>query len=239
MNNTIPDIVQGHEIWLEYEMQQLIIGKAFECKLLLGHNMAKDGVADAKKVKAAVINSRKKEDLPVDTTDSCLAVKFIPDLETSHIVVVEYDAGIYTVTEDGWFKGPKKDYVNVKRSGHYYQYAKTIISVCGNEKINPVTGQELEIIPAGIGHYHVGDTIELKVLYDGAALVNSALTAAVGGNGGKSIEAAVGADGTAAVFLDQPGNWMFKVRHADPSKGIEYRYDEKVITAVFTIMGVH
>jgi len=64
------------------------------------------------------------------------------------------------------------------------------------------------------------------------------LTAAVSGNDGKGMESAIDADGMAAVSLDRTGNWMFKVRHADPSKGVEDRYDEKVITAVFTVMDV-
>jgi uncharacterized GH25 family protein len=127
----------------------------------------------------------------------------------------------------------------VKRSGRYYQYAKTVITGDGIKGLNPQVGDELEIIPTAFGHHHTGDNIRLNILYDGAALKESTVTAAAGGIEGHEIEAATDADGMVSIKLDKPGNWMFKVRHADPDKGVEDQYDEKVITAVFTIMGVH
>ncbi|BBO89597.1 DUF4198 domain-containing protein [Desulfosarcina ovata] len=133
----------------------------------------------------------------------------------------------------------KKDYENVKRSGYYYQYAKTIVPGHGVEASSQAIGQELEIIAMGDGHYHVDEAITLKVLYDGAVLAGGALTVAVSGDNGQGLETVLGADGTAIVPLDQPGNWMFKVRHADPAKGVDDQYDEKVITSVLTVMNVH
>ncbi|WP_305064527.1 hypothetical protein [Methanococcoides sp.] len=56
---------------------------------------------------------------------------------------------------------------------------------------------------------------------------------------GDAVEATTDSDGVALIKLDKSGNWMFKVRYADLGKGIEDQYDEKVITAVLTVMGIH
>ena len=239
-NKKMPDIVRGHEIWLEHDMQHVHVGEMVECKVLFGHNMAIDGLADIEGVKAAVFDPvNKKHDLIADSGDGCLIVRFDPVNEGYHTVAVEYDAGIYTVTDEGWHKGPKSDYENVKSSGYYYQYARTIISGHGSKDLNPLIGHELEIIPLGFRHYHAGEEIQLKVLYDGAALPEAVITAAFSGSENDAVEVATDSDGIALIKLDRSGNWMFKVGHADPGKGVEDQYDEKVITAVLTVMGVH
>ena len=236
----MPDIVRGHEIWLEHDMRHVHLGKTVECKLLLGHNMAVDGVADVENVKAAVFDpANEKHDLVVDAGDDCLIVRFDPVIDGYHTVAAEYDAGIYTVTDDGWHRGPKSDYENVKRSGYYYQYAKTVLSGHGAKELNPIIGHELEIIPLYFRHYHAGEEIELQVLYDGAALVGGVITAAVSGDEGDAASASTDSDGIASIKLDKSGNWMFKVRHTDSGKGALDQYDEKVITAILTVMGVH
>ncbi|MBF0377479.1 MAG: DUF4198 domain-containing protein [Desulfamplus sp.] len=239
-NYAVPDVVRGHEIWLEHSNHPMIMGDEFECNIAFGHNMNRDGEAQIDKIKAAVYTPQsKKVDLQVFNKNDDLIINFKPVLKGNYTVTAEYDAGIYTVTEDGWQRGPKKNYVNVKRSGYYYQYAKAVISGYEVEKASPVIGQELEIIPLNVGHYHVEDVIKLKVFYEGTPLADGILTAAVGGKHGKAVELPIDKDGMISVSLDIPGNWMFKVRHSDKSKSAEDEYDEKVITTVFTLMGVH
>lgn len=236
----MPDIVRGHEVWLEHDMQHVHIKDTVECKLLFGHNMAIDGLAEIENVKASVFDPfNEKHDLAVDSGDDCLVLRFDPVYDGYHTIAVEYDAGIYTVTDEGWHKGPKNDYDNVKRSGYYYQYARTIISGHGSKDLNPVIGHELEVVPIGFRHYHAGEDIELKVLYDDAAFEKCVITAACGGSEDDAFEVTTDSDGIALVKLDKSGNWIFKVIHADTGKGIEDQYDEKVITAVLTVMGVH
>ena len=236
----MPEIVRGHEIWIEHDMRHVHVGETVECKLLFGHNMKVDGLAVVENVKATVFNkANEKCDLVVDAGDNCLIARFTPEVDGYHTVAVEYDAGIYTVTDEGWQKGLKKNYKNVKSSGYYYQYAKTIISGHGSKNLNPVIGHELEIIPVDFRHYHAGEEIQLKVLYDRAALIEGVITAAFGGSEGDAVEATTDSYGNALIKLDKSGNWMFKVRHADPGKSIEDQFDEKVITASLTVMGVH
>jgi uncharacterized GH25 family protein len=240
LNKNMPDIVRGHEIWLEHNMRHVHVGETVECKLLFGHNMKIDGVAVVENVKATVFDpANEKHDLAVDAGDDGLVVRFDPVLDGYYTIAVEYDAGIYTITEEGWQKGPKKNYEKVKSSGYYYQYAKTIISGHGSKKLNPVLGHELEIIPIDFRHYHAGEEIGLQVLYDGRVLQDAMINATYRGREGDAIETKTDAEGKATLRLEKEGNWLFKVRHSDPGKGVKDQYDEKVITAVLTVMGVH
>ncbi|RZN34689.1 MAG: DUF4198 domain-containing protein [Methanosarcinales archaeon] len=238
----VQDIVRGHEIWLEHDKLHAHPGDMVECKLFLGHNMVVDGMPDLKNVKAALFDPEgQKQDLAVDAGDDCLIMRFDPVLDGYHSVAVEYDAGIYSVTDDGGHVGPKSDYENVKSSGYYCQYARLIVSVGhgGPKELNLIPGHELEIIPVDFRHYHAGEAIELQVMYDGAALAGAVIDAASGGDGSDAASETTDSDGIASIKLDKSGNWMFKVRHTDPDKGVENRYDEKMITAVLSVMGVH
>ncbi|MEA1864464.1 MAG: hypothetical protein U9N46_04605 [Euryarchaeota archaeon] len=81
----MPDIVHGHEIWLEQDIRHAHVGETVECKLLLGHNMAVDGMADLKNVKAALYDpANEKHDLVVDTGDDCLILRFDPVIDGYH-----------------------------------------------------------------------------------------------------------------------------------------------------------
>lgn len=238
---TIPDVVRGHEIWLENAKKYGSDGSAFECSLLFGHNMQVDGLADALHAKAVVIApDTARHDLVITAMDTALKMEFQPTLSGEHLVAAEYDAGIYTVNEAGWHKGPKKDFSNVKRSGHYYQYAKNVVTGIGANMASHPVGHELEIVPVQWRHhYHIDDVITLQVIYEGAALSEGVVTVAVGGDGGNGIDLPIAWDGMMSFTFPRPGNWMFKVRHTDLSKGVDGMFDEKVITAVFTVMNVH
>jgi uncharacterized GH25 family protein len=236
------DIVRGHEIWLEHDKLHAHPGDTIECKLLLGHNMVVDGMANINNVKATLFDPEgQKHDLAADAGDGCLILRFDPVLNGHHTIAVEYDAGIYTVTDDGWHRGPKSDYENVKGSGYYHQYARLIVSVGhgGPKDLNSIPGHELEIIPVDFRHYHAGEAIELQVIYDGAALAGAVINAASGGDGSDAASATTDSGGIASIKLDRSGNWIFKVRHTDPGKSASGQYDEKVITAVLSVMGVH
>jgi len=254
----VPEIVRGHEIWLEHNMRHLLVGETVECNLLFGHNMKVDGKAVLENVKATVFDSaNEKRDLVVDAGDNCLIARFTPEVDGHHTVAVEYDAGIYTVTDEGWQKGPKSNYENVKSSAYYSQFAKIILPVRWvpypgtREAANVIlpaherkeykleTGQELEIIPLEFRHFHVGHDITLKILYEGRVLQDAMIIATYSGLEGKIIETKTDAEGKATFKFEKEGNWFFKVRHSDPEKGVKDQYDEKVITAVLTVMKLH
>jgi len=204
--------------------------------------MAVDGIAELPSAKAYVIDpENNRTALDIVSGENALEMTFRPTLAGNHLLTAEYDAGIYTVTGDGWQKGPKKNFSDVKSSHYHYQYAKSIAAVAGGgeKAADEVIGQELEIVPSGVGHYHVGDSIAFKVLYEGAALSTGTLTAASSIDSAASVDVAIPPDGMLSFTFDRPGHWMFKVRHTDPEKRKEGFFDEKVVTSVFTVMDVH
>lgn len=225
----IPDIVRGHEVWIEYGMHSISEGDMAECKLCFGHNMKSERAVEIEKVKPVVFDTRGKEyNAHVGTGGDHLLVRFNPESEGYHTLGIEYNSGILNLPHPG-LEGPK----------YYQQYTKTIVPV-GRfmEEYDRMVGHELEIVPLDYQQYNIGDNILLKVLYDGRALAGATLYAIYVGNEDNPIEVQTDHEGRAAVELENGGKWMFKVMHRDPEKSVHDRYDEKVMTATFTVMDV-
>lgn len=229
-----------NEMWIEYAVKNGLEERTFDGRLCFGRNMAVDGIADLHHARAWVIDpDNHRERLEIAPGETALEMTFRPRLNGNHMLVAEYDAGIHTVPAAGGQKEPNKNFSGVGRTGHYYQYAKSIISGVGPNRVGEVIGQELEILPLGWRHCHVGDSIALKVLYDGQMLTTGTLTAVSSTDHGPGAAYAIPPHGWVTVTLDRPGHWMFKVRHVDPGKGKEGIFDEKVVTSVYTVMDVH
>ncbi|MCK4819672.1 DUF4198 domain-containing protein [bacterium] len=225
----LPDIVRGHEIWLEHDMHKISQGNIVECDLCFGHNMISESAVDIKKVKSVVFDTLGENyDVDVSAADNHLLMRFTPAHEGYHTIGVEYNGGILNLPHPG-LEGPK----------YYYQYTKIIILVghC-QEEYDLTAGHELEIIPLDYRQYKVGESILLRVLYDRRALPDVTVYAIYTGNEENPIEVQTDHEGKVAVELEKDGKWMFKVVHRDPEKSVTDRYDEKVMTATFTIMDI-
>jgi uncharacterized GH25 family protein len=240
----IPDIVRGHEIWVEHSMQNVSPGDLIECNLCFGHNMKSDKAVRVDKVTPSVSGTwGENHAVEVSTTENHLVMQFTPAFEGYHIIGVEYDGGILNLPHPG-LEGPK----------YYQQYTKTILPVgdcqirncqaedcqvgnCQTEH-DLTVGHELEIIPLGYRQYKVGEHIQLKVLYDRHALPNTTVYGIHAGNRENPVEVTTDQEGMVDIELEKGGKWMFKVGHRDPEKGVTGLYDKKVITATFTIMEV-
>lgn len=226
---SIPDIVRGHEIWVEHGMHNISRGDVVACSLCFGHNMVSESAVEIKKVNAYVFDIRGKNyDVDISTSDDHLSIQFTPELEGYHTIGVEYNGGILDLPHPG-LEGPKC----------YHQYTKTVIPVgrC-QEEYELTLGHELEIIPLDYRQYGVGEHILLKVLYDRRALPDATVYAIYVGNEDNPIEVQTDHEGKVSVELEKNGKWMFKVLHRDPEKSVKDRYDEKVMTATFTVMDI-
>ena len=229
LDEEIPDIVRGHEVWIEYDGHSIPPGGGVECKLCFGHNMKSESAVEIEKVKPIVFDGLGKEyDAHVGAGDDHLLVRFTPERDGYHSLGVEYNGGILNLPHPG-LEGPK----------YYQQYTKTIIPVGRpREEYDMMIGHELEIVPLDYRQYHVGDDILLKVLYDGRALAGATIYAIYVGNEDDPIEVQTDHYGRTSVELEAGGKWMFKVMHRDPEKSAQDRYDEKVMTATFTVMDI-
>lgn len=231
----LPDIVRGHEIWVEHGMPNISSGEPVVCDLCFGHNMKSDKAVQVEKVTPAVFSSTGVDyAVELSTAEDHLLIQFTPVFAGYHTIGVEYDGGILNLPHPG-LEGPK----------YYCQYTKTIIPV-GNsqaeensqEEYNPRLGHELEIIPLGYRQYEAGEYILLKVLYDQNALPDATVYGIHTDNREQPLEVRTDQEGMAEIKLEKGGKWMFKVGHRDPEKGVKDLYDTKVMTATFTIMDV-
>ncbi|MCC4770479.1 DUF4198 domain-containing protein [Methanosarcina sp. DH2] len=241
----IPDIVRGHEIWVEHGMQNVSPGDPVVCDLCFGHNMKSDKAVQVEKVTPAISGTwGENHEVEVSTAEDHLLMQFIPAFAGYHTIGVEYDGGILNLPHPG-LEGPK----------YYQQYTKTILPVgdcqVGNCQIvncqaggncqaeyDPTVGHELEIIPLGYRQYKVGEHILLKILYDGHGLPDIIVYGIHAGNRENPIEVTTDQEGMVDIELEKGGKWMFKVGYRDPEKGVKDLYDKKVMTATFTIMDV-
>lgn len=239
----IPDIVRGHEIWVEHDMQNVSPGDPVACHLCFGHNMKSDKAVQVEKVTPAVFSAwGENRAVEVSAASDHLLMQFIPAFGGYHTIGVEYDGGILNLPHPG-LEGPK----------YYQQYTKTILPVCqvwdsqaggcqveGIYQTKPdlIVGHELEIIPLGYRQYKVEEHILLKILYDGHGLPDVTVYGIHTGNQEKPLEGTTDREGMVEFELEKGGKWMFKVGHRDPEKGVKGLYDKKVMTATFTIMNV-
>jgi|GEM_PF-1600536 len=235
----LPDIVRGHEIWVEHGMQNVSPGDPVACDLCFGHNMKSDKAVQVEKVTPAVFSTRgENRAVEVSAAEDHLLIQFIPAFAGYHTIGVEYDGGILNLPHPG-LEGPK----------YYQQYTKTILQVEDCQQVNcqtkdlqgeydRIVGHELEIIPLGYRQYKVGEHILLKVLYDGHGLPDATVYGIHTGNQENPIEGTTDQEGLVDIELEKDGKWMFKVGHRDSEKGVKGLYDKKVMTATFTIMNI-
>lgn len=54
---SIPDIVRGHDIWVEHDMHNIFKGDMVACKLCFGHNMVSESAVEIKSVNPAVFDT--------------------------------------------------------------------------------------------------------------------------------------------------------------------------------------
>jgi len=225
----IPDIVRGHEIWVEHGMQNVSPGDPVVCDLCFGHNMKSDKAIKIEKVTPAIFGTwGENHAVEVSIAENRLLMQFTPAFEGYHTIGVEYDGGILNLPHPG-LEGPK----------YYHQYTKTIIAAGDCQAEYDLTvGHELEISPLGYRQYKVGEHILLKVLYDRYALPDATVYGIHIGNQENPIEVTTDQEGIVDIELEKGGKWMFKVGYGDTEKGVKGLYDKKVMTATFTIMNV-
>jgi len=115
----IPDIVRGHEIWVEHGMQNVFPGDPVACDLCFGHNMKSDKAIQVEKVSPAIFSARgENRAVEVSAAEDHLLMQFTPAFAGYNIIGVEYDGGILNLPHPG-LEGPK----------YYQQYTKTILQV--------------------------------------------------------------------------------------------------------------
>ncbi|RLI73167.1 hypothetical protein DRO97_08000 [Archaeoglobales archaeon] len=158
----------NHEAWIECQQR----GRAY---LKWGHLPETDGKLDPKSIKRAfVIDAEGNEKAMVVGSDKeasskgGLFLEFNAEKEGVYTIAVEYDRGIYSVTEDNkWIFG-EKSYVaslgyTVKESRWICGFAKAY-AIVGDYEDRVTAGLEFEII-GDIKKFKSGDKIKVQLFF--------------------------------------------------------------------------
>jgi uncharacterized GH25 family protein len=216
----------GHEIWLS---DAKTIDSGAELSLSFGHNMKLDGSVDPKRIMPLVYTPAGTILTPsIATDEDRYMIKFSAEGDGYYTAIADMSAVVISQTAEGHQIGPKHQFKNVTYAGAFHQMAKRVIPIgeAGEFKGDLVHGI-LEIVPSK-PMMEVGGEAELKVYYEGQPLP-AAEVKAVSQNEGKDIwTMKTDDDGVARGPITTDGEWMFLVRHRDPTKKVSDEFDETV-----------
>ena len=154
----------------------------------------------------------------------------------AYLVVAKIKPGFFTKTTEGRKWGDKTSVANPITCTNYHIEAKTVIIAGGKDKnIGGAAGQPLEVIPLNnFSNLKSGDSLSVRVLFDGKALPNTDVKATYAGFEAKDIaphepskkgehghkhypvETVTDNQGQAVVKLDKAGYWMILLSHKPP-----------------------
>ncbi len=221
-----------HNIWIECPYRARA-GEELTARIRFGHNFIVQGKADPLRTGVWLVTpGGRKVPLTVDAGEKELAVAFVPGEWGVYTLLCEYDGKIWSIGRDGrHLRGPRTDHpgIEITSSFYSYQFAKTFISVETDYPWPGPLGLELEIVPQPPAHRQ----LEVAVLYEGRPLTGISVQAFCAGNP-SPYTASTNAQGIAR-FPFAKGRWMFLTSYADPQKGVPGQYDERCLTAVFTL----
>lgn len=226
-------MIQGHEIWLEESKNG---GKDVELALVYGHNMRQDGMADETRLKAFNYHpDGSKYDLKLIADDKRYLLKFKAEKEGSYAVVVDMESSILCKTKDGNKRGPRSQFKDVTYAGAFHQMAKIICPVGGDgEYSGNVLHGILETVPSK-PWFQVGQEAEMQVFYEGEPLAFEEVKAVSKKEGKQMSLVKTDDQGRARIPITTDGEWMFLVRHKDPSKKVNDMFDESVFVSTLVM----
>lgn len=230
---TLVLMAQGHEIWLE---NANIEDGNVELALLYGHNMCADEIADPEMITPIVYSPDGTTHEPTLTSkEDRHLVTFQVEREGYYTAIVDLASVIFSQTKEEWEVGPRFKYKDVIYAGAFHLMAKRIVPIgdAGAYRGELVHGI-LEIVPEDI-RCEVGSEVELSVYYEGKNLASAEVKAISKEEGKEMALVTTDENGIAKVPIACEGEWMFMVRHRDPTKKISEEYDESVFVSTLVM----
>lgn len=226
-------MMQGHEIWLEKSKAD---GEDIELALVYGHNMRQDGVPDAKRLKAFSYHpDGSKHDVDLVPDEKRYLLRFKADKQGPYAAVVDMESSIFCKTKDGNKSGPRSQFKDVTYAGAFHQMAKILYPMGDDEQYN---GQVLHGILEAVPNKSwcpVGQDAELQVFYEGKPLGFEEVKAVSKEDGMETALIKTDEQGKVHIPITSPGEWMFLVRHRDPSKKVNDMFDESVFVSTLVM----
>jgi uncharacterized GH25 family protein len=227
-------MARGHEIWLE---QPKITEGTVEMDLVYGHNMRQDGVGDIKRLTPFVyLPDESRSTAVLSPGEARHKLSFKAEQSGYYTAIVDQGMVVISRTNEGYNIGPKCQFKDVIYSGAFHQMAKSIVTVGqAGEYEGKIMHGILEIVPHK-PFCSMDEDTELKVFYEGQPLAMAEIMAVSGKEGKEMALVKTDQDGSARITVTSEGEWMFLVRHKDPSKKLDEAFDESVFVTSLVLV---
>ena len=223
--------IYGHEIWL---------GDVFKedgeicVYALYGHKMVPDKPMPTDYAKPVLYDDNGRIGNPDrEIVKEPHGWKFSFEDKGADVYTLYVDSSSVWVTdEEGWHRGVKRDFSQVKHAGAYVMVAKRIISRDGK---NPgsVMHAELEIVPSK-ARLSVGEDAFLTVYYEGKPLPNHKVLCFCHATEEVQFHNTDGS-GVLRYPVKEKGDYIFIAKFADESKKVDDEFDETAFTTTLTM----
>ncbi len=139
---------------------------------------------------------------------------------------------VWVTDEEGWHRGSKRDFSQVKHSGAYVMTAKRIISKNGSDP-GDVMHAELELMPSR-AKLKVGEDLVMTVYYDGKPLPNHKVLCYC--HAAEDIQFVNTDDkGVMRYPVKEKGDYIFIVKFSDENKKVDDEFDDPSFTTTLTL----
>lgn len=244
MENSLPEVARGFTVWIEPESLHYHTG-IVQARALWGRMMQREGSADTRGWTCYALDpSGALLDADVAPGEGNFhKVAFFAQREGLYNLVVENHAGVYSMLPGGvWEKGPLYSHSGAPEAVRYLQRARISIPV-GHHVHGPLSNLAaggLDVFCDEFREYRLGDSIAVRVFYNGRPLPGAELKATyhLYAGSARPRQGNAGADGGITFTFPEKGHWMFTCSYTDNNQNEEGDYTKTVHTSTFVVAGV-
>lgn len=216
-------MLYGHETWLEnprLEDGKIVIDGNY------GHHMVNDKPMPEDYAHVTIFDADGKSNIRYEqgAEDNCVRVRFPNSGKCPYTVYYNSEIVPWIETDEGWSRGIKRDFKNVKYSAAYNLACKAIVSKDG--KAPDVVFTTLDITVDTVKP-KAGSKVKTQIFYEGEPKANLKVLVVQKGVS-DPMKFTTDSDGKFEFPVDEPGAYMISAKYADPSKAVEDEFDEAV-----------
>lgn len=229
MESISPDVVRGFSVWLEPESLHYHTG-IVQVRALWGRMMQREGFAEPGGWTCYALDpSGVLMEADVAPGEGNFhKVAFFADREGLYNLAVENDAGIFSMLPG--------------ENSRYFQRARIPVPVGHHVhgRLNNLVDYGLDVFCDQFRDYRPGDSVTLRVYYNGRPLPGAELKATchLYNGTGYPWRGNTGEDGGAAFTFSGKGHWMFTCTYNESNHNKEAEYIKTVYTSTFVVAGV-
>lgn len=244
MEHSLPGVARGFTVWLEPESLHYHAG-IVQVRALWGRMMQREGSADIWGWTCYALDpSGALLDADVAPGEGNFhKVAFFSQREGLYSLVVENHAGVYSMLSGGvWEKGSLSSHAGAQEAVRYLQRARISVPV-GHHVHGPLSSLAaggLDVFCGEFKEYRLGDSIAVRVFYDGRPLPGAELNATyhLYTGTGYPWRGNAGENGEITFTFPEKGHWMFTCSYTDNRQNEEGEYNRTVHTSTFVVAGV-